>query len=161
MKRWIIPIVFFVITAAAAAILYVNRARPVLTAAATHGDKARPPKVEITEPLVYDFGRASQMQTGAHAWVVKNVGDVDLVIWAESSTNSCRIAKTVSDDVAAGIRDPRTRLKPNETTQIEVQWNTKRFVDSYSRACVIGTNDPQRPVISLSVRGIVDREGSG
>ena len=137
----------------------MSGARLRLTARATHGNKARPPKVEIAEPLVYDFGKMPQMRTNSHIWEVKNVGDFDLVLWTESLTHSCRIVNTATDSVAAGIEKPRARIKPNETTQIEVRWQTKRFVNHYSRACVLGTNDPQRPVFSVAVKGMVYPEG--
>ena len=159
MKRWIITIVCFVVTAAAAATLCINGTRPGLIVRATHGYKARQPKVEIVGPLVYDFGKMSQMRTSAHTWEVKNVGDVDLVMWPESPKSSCRIANMVSENVAAGVVMPRARIKPNETTLIEIEWRTKHFVNHYSTTCVVGTNDPERPVFSLNVRGMVDPEG--
>ena len=158
MKRWIIPIVVFVVIAGAAvfATLYVSGEPATLDGArATHGNKARPPKVEIAEPLVYDSARCRKCGRIRTSGRSRTSATFDLVLWTESLTHSCRIVNTATDSVAAGIEKPRARIKPNETTQIEVRWQTKRFVNHYSRACVLGTNDPQRPVFSVAVKGMV------
>lgn len=87
----------------------------------------------------------------AHTWVVKNAGDSDLEIWLEDSTASA----TVSLPLPPGELKRVLRIKPAQTATIEFQWNTKRFINQYSQACTIGTNDPQRPIVTLAVRGNV------
>jgi Protein of unknown function (DUF1573) len=158
MKRWIILIVFFAVMAGAVGltVLYINGARPSLTVRATNRNNASQPKAEIAGALEYDFGKMSQMRTDSHMWEVKNVGNADLVMWmeSESSTSKCTIANMMRGPT--GIEKPRMRLKPNETTRIEVQWRTKQFVNWYSTRCIVGTNDPDRPIISLSVKGMVN-----
>jgi Protein of unknown function (DUF1573) len=168
MKRRIISIVVVVMAGAAVcAMLYVSGARQRSTALATRGNKtapaihareARPPTLEFVEPLVYDFGKMPQMRTDSHIWKVKNVGDSDLILWQEPFTKSCKIAN-IPYNPAAGTEQPKTRIKPNETTQIEVQWQTRRFVNNFSTGCIVGTNDPQRPHFWVTVQGMVYPEG--
>ena len=156
MKRRIVPIV--VLTLAFAAIfatLYVSGARPKMARRDSLAKSNPQPEVEITGPLVYNFGKMPQMQTDSHAWEVKNVGDVDLVLWVESTTSDCTIGKLSTERDTAGIEAKRARLKPRETTRIQVQWRTKNFLNQYSKACVIGTNDPARPIFGLVVKGLV------
>jgi hypothetical protein len=169
MKRRIISIVVVVMAGAAVcAMLYVSGARQRSTALATRGNKtapaihareARPPTLEFVEPLVYDFGKMPQMRTDSHIWKVKNVGDSDLILWPGGLMTSCKIANVATDNAADGTEKPRAQIKPNETTQIEVQWQTNRFVNEFSRGCAFSTNDPQRPTFWVAVQGMVYPEG--
>ena len=72
------------------------------------------------------------MRRSSHTWEVKNVGDADLLIWIESSTASVTIANLVVASGPAG-RPPRARVKPKETALIELEWETKNFVNWYSK----------------------------
>ena len=103
------------------------------TAHAVNESKGPQPKVEIAAPLLYEFGKMSQFRKSSHVWEVKNVGDADLEMWMESSTCSCTIAKlATSPDCAKGAK-PRVRVKPNETTPIELEWDTKTLPERHTR----------------------------
>jgi hypothetical protein len=112
------------------------------------------PKVEIAAPMLYDFGTMSQLRTDSHTWEVKNVGDADLVMWMHESTCSCTIAKLAAA-TTMGSEKPKVRVKPNETTPIALQWETKTFEHEYVKGATIGTNDPNRPFFTLNVKGVV------
>jgi hypothetical protein len=151
-KRRVVLIVSLVMLVGSAvlATLYRTSAKPRLTARPVHAQIPRRPKVEVVGAPVYDFGKMSQMQKDSHTWEVKNVGDVDLELWLEESTASANLV------LAKPGTKQRVRLKPNETTPVTIQWNTKRFVSWYSQGCTIGTNDPTTPIFMLTVKGTVD-----
>ena len=46
-------------------------------------------------------------------------------------------------------------MKPNQTTPIALEWETKTFQHEYSKSATIGTNDPSRPFFTLNVKGVV------
>ncbi len=46
-------------------------------------------------------------------------------------------------------------VKPNETTPISVDWDTKTFSNPYSQSVTIGTTDPAKPTFTLTVKGAV------
>ena len=87
-----------------------------------------------------------QLTTGKHAWEVKNLGDADLELWLESSTCSCTIAKLKSVD---GEEKQKIVVQPQQSTSIDLEWETRTFHDEYNKGAVIGTNDPAHPTISL------------
>jgi len=153
MKRRIVRIVSLVVLAGTVVVPAFYLIGPWLfsTVHPAPARKQRQPKVEVAAALVYDFGKMAQMQTNTHTWEVKNAGDAELELWLEeafSSSAHCTLA-------TPGAKK-RVRVKPNETTPVEVQWRTKNFVNSYSQACTIGTNDPTMPAFSLIVKGMVD-----
>ena len=105
------------------------------TPLAVNESKGPQPKVEIAGPLFYDFGKMSQFRKSSHVWEVKNVGDADLEMWMESSTCSCTIAKLATPPDAVGKEKPRVRVKPNETTPIELEWDTKDVSERILEGC--------------------------
>jgi hypothetical protein len=82
---------------------------------------------------------------------------VDLVMWPMESTSACTIGNIERDP--AGREKPKSRIKPNETTRIEVKWRTRMFVNHFLTGCTVGTNDPERPIFLLRVKGFVDPNG--
>jgi hypothetical protein len=94
----------------------------------------------------------AQLSEGRHTWEFKNVGAADLLLWLEGSTCSCTIAKLNSK---RGEEKKTVAVKPNESTTIDLEWQTKVFRDEYTKGATIGTNDPDRPSIQLNVHGQV------
>ena len=98
--------------------------------------------VEVPGPLIYEFGTMPQLSTGTHTWEFKNLGDADLELWFESSTCSCTVAKLKNGDA----KKPKLVVKPNESTTIDLEWQTKTFHDDYTK----GRDDRnQRPEPSV------------
>jgi hypothetical protein len=153
MLRWIVLVLVVIALTAVAT---------VLTQYAPNADTAKVPvvtitkgphgKVEVPEPLVYNFGTMPQRSEGKHSWEFKNVGDADLELWLESSTCSCTIAKFKADE---GRGKKTVLIKPNTSTTIDLEWQTKLFPPDYTKGATIGTNDPARPSVALSVTGKV------
>jgi hypothetical protein len=46
-------------------------------------------------------------------------------------------------------------IKPGDSTEIELEWNTKELLGEFSKHATIGTNDPGRPEFMLNVHGMV------
>jgi hypothetical protein len=153
MLRWIILAAVVVVLTGVAAVVseYAPNAdsQPSFAVDAAVGPK---PKVEVPAPLLYDFGSMAQLSEGTHSWDFKNIGDADLELWMESSTCSCTIAKLSSKE---GEEKKKVVVKPQDSTKIELQWQTKMFSDAYSKGATIGTNDPGRRSVSLNVKGRV------
>jgi hypothetical protein len=158
MKRWIALIVL---------VIGLSAVTTYMTQIATNSDTDPPvhavnagkgpqPKVFIAAPLIFDFGTMSQRRKNSHVWEIKNAGDADLDIWLEESTCSCTIGKLAytSADAERGPK-PKVHVKPNETTPITLDWDTKTFPTSYSQGVTIGTNDPAKPTFMLTVKGAV------
>ena len=97
----------------------------------------------------------SHMRKGSHTWEVKNVGHGELEMWLDHSSCSCTIAKLQTKD-PEGIEKPHVHVKPNATTTIELEWDTKTFPETaYHKTAVIGTNDPRHQTFTLHISGKV------
>jgi hypothetical protein len=156
MKRWIILIVLVVTLSAAGTVLL--QYLPEATAGREGGFELplKPRNVNGPQPklaftaggdLTYEVGTMAQRQTGKHTWTVKNEGQADLVLHQESSTCSCTIAKFKNGEDAV--------LKPGESTDINLEFETREFKDDHSWGATIGTNDPERPSFTLQAHGKV------
>jgi hypothetical protein len=90
-----------------------------------------------------------QYDEAQHTWVIKNAGEGDLELWLEGKpTCSCTIAKLEHGE--------RAVVKPGQSTTIDLAWKTKDFHrNDFSQGATIGTNDPNRPVFYLTVKGQV------
>ena len=157
MTRWITLIVAVIVLTAAATFMAQDASNSEIgpNPLAVNESTGPQPKVEIAQPLLYDFGSMSQMRKGSHTWEIKNSGDGELEMWMDHSTCSCTIAKLATKD-AEGKEKPHVHVKPNGTTLIDLEWDTKTFPETaYHKSATIGTNDPSRRLFSLDVKGKV------
>ncbi len=157
MTRWIILIVAVIVLTAAATFMAQDATNSEAgpNPLAVNSRKGPQPKLEIGQPLVYDFGSMSRMRKGAHTWEIKNSGEGELEMWMESSSCSCTIAKLATTG-GEGKEKPHVHVKPNATTTIDLEWDTKTFPETaYHKNATIGTNDPTRPSFQLHVKGNV------
>jgi uncharacterized cupredoxin-like copper-binding protein len=157
MKRWIVLIVAVIALTGVATFLTQSgtNSEPAPMGVAVDMSKGPQPKVEIAGPTVFDFGMMSQLRKNSHVWEVKNAGEKDLEMWLEDSTCSCTIGKLAIPVDAEKKDKPRVRVKPNETTPIALDGDTKVFANEYSQGVTIGTNDPRRPTFMLTIKGMV------
>ncbi len=154
MKRWIIlaAVVVALSSTATVAIQYlpvsastgglsfpVNRAE--------NKDRTGQPKAVVVGDPNFDFGTMSQQALGKHTWVVKNEGQGTLDLWMLSSTCSCTLAKFREGEHAY--------VKPGESTEITLEYETRANNGTYEKGADIGTNDPDLPKFPLHVRGKV------
>jgi Protein of unknown function (DUF1573) len=153
MIRWTILAVVVVIMVAGATFVSLNATIMETTALPAAPPPTGPqPKIEVSEPLTYEFGTMAQLSHGEHTWEIKNVGDADLIIWLDGTTCSCTSGKLKAPD---GQEKPKLAIKPNDSTKLPVEWNTKTFHDGYNQGITLGTNDPARPSLAIGVKGTV------
>jgi hypothetical protein len=155
MKPWIILAVIAVVLSAAgtAAVQYLPASSSI--GGPPTFPNAPPPKprtglepkaVVLGEPT-FEFGTLPQRHTGKHSWTVKNEGKGDLDLWMISSTCSCTLAKFKDGGKAV--------VKPGESTEITLEFETRDNNGDYKKGAEIGTSDPDLSSFSLYVHGMV------
>jgi len=152
MKRWIIlaAVVVALSSTATVAIQYLPVAGSVDGPSFPVGrdkDTWGNPKAVVEGERVFEFGTLAQHAVGKHAWVVKNEGQGVLELWMISSTCSCTLAKFKNGE--------RAYVKPGESTEITLEYETRVNNGDYEKGADIGSNDPDLPRFPLHVHGKV------
>lgn len=159
MKSWIILIVVAVVTTVTASVAVPFLASdsaagaPRKIAAPTAVISESAPKVEVVDPLSYDFGVMAQETERKHGWTFKNTGKGTLELRNLGTDCSCTVAQIGKADAS----DKKTMLPvpPGASEPIELTWNTRKIDGGYRKSARIGTNDPRNPEVVLSVQGKV------
>lgn len=99
------------------------------------------PKVSIQQ-TEYDFGNINQGETVNHSFLISNTGGSLLKLSDIKASCGC----------TAAIPD-KQELKPGESTQIVVTFNSAGRKGPQTKTVNIKTNDPSKPVIKLTIRG--------
>jgi hypothetical protein len=151
MIRWIVLVVLLVSLSAAGTVavqLWQSRGsdQPALPRVPVT-PKGPQAKAVVDGKLVYEFGTLPQRTTGKHTWIVHNTGEADLELMMLSSTCSCTLAKFKNGTKAV--------VKPGESTEIDLEYETRENNGEYLKGAEIGTNDPELESFSLRVRGLV------
>lgn len=160
MKSWIILIVVAVITTITASVAVPLLANdpsagiPKTLVAPPVEISESAPKVEVVEPLAYDFGVLAQETDRDHGWTFKNTGKGVLELRNLGTDCSCTVAQIGKVD-AAGNQKTMLPVAPGASEPIELKWNTRKIDGSYRKSARIGTNDPRHPEVVLSVQGKV------
>jgi len=158
MLRWILLLCVVVVGLTAAA-TYVIQNVPDSDSSTRYAVNERTgpqPKVEIGQPLMHEFGTMSQETKATHSWKIKNVGEADLNLWLEGNTTcSCTVAKLQTKGEDGAVQRPVVTVKPGDSTNIDLEWNTKTMPVDYSQGATIGTNDASRPSFMITVKGKV------
>lgn len=95
-------------------------------------------QVAKVTPLSHDFGDMKQMQTERTAVTLTNAGAARLVITEVKADCGCTIPKLEVQSLA-----------PGESTQIAIEFNSKRFDGKVHKVVHINTNDPVNSVIDV------------
>lgn len=145
MVRWIILAV--IVVAASAALPFLVVSLPTDAAGAkvlSAGPKKGGPhgKLFVEGKPVHEFPVMAQRSEGKKTWTVKNVGQGDLSIEIGSYTCMCTVAELAPDPKTGARRDALV-LKPGETTELTVTWNTKEKVGAFEQSTSIVTSDPE------------------
>ena len=150
MLRWVVlaVVVVVLITAATLVMQFApgSSEKWKLAVAPTHEGPL--PKVVVEGDLTYEFGTMTQQSEGKHSWLFRNEGEGDLELWKGTSTCMCTFAKSKNDEKAV--------LKPGETTDIEVVWQTNLTHGDFQKGANIETNDPNTPTVPLFVHGTIN-----
>lgn len=99
-------------------------------------------KIEVVNGAELDFGVMMRGTKRSHKFIFKNVGDGDAKIWFKTSTCKCTVGKFTD-----------ATLKPNEETEVELEWKAENSADEFSQTATIGSNCPSQEEIKLSIRG--------
>ncbi len=152
MKRWfVLAILVVALTATGTVVLQTLPAISPTTGGvdypaplATEGPK---PKAVIDGELTHRFDTMAQLTKGEKVWSIRNEGPGDLVLKQGSKTCSCTIVNLKDSDSAV--------LKPKESTEIRLTWETRTYNGKFSQSASILTNDPERPELKFVVEGTV------
>lgn len=101
------------------------------------------PKVSIPEPQ-FDFGSINQSDIVEHKFVITNTGGDVLNISDFHASCGCTAAKP-----------EKTELKPGESTQLKVTFNSKGRKGPQIKTVTFKTNDPDRSVATVTIKGNV------
>jgi len=100
---------------------------------ATQNNSGLQPRILVSEEE-WDFGKVIQGEKPTHIFIVKNVGEGDLII--ESLKESCAcIEASISTN----------RIKPGESAEVKVSYDTTDYVGKDEKHIHIYSNDPQEP----------------
>lgn len=99
-------------------------------------------KIEVVNGAELDFGVMMRGTKRSHKFIFKNVGEADAKIWFKTSTCKCTVGKFTD-----------ATLKPNEETEVELEWKAENSADEFSQTATIGSNCPSQEEIKLSIRG--------
>lgn len=97
------------------------------------------------ESRTYNFGTVRQGKKIEHNFILKNVGQKDLVIRRIWATCGC-----------TAVTPKKTVIKPEDVTQIKVVFNSTGRKGNQKKMITVITNDPENPRITLWLEGIVE-----
>ncbi|QDT17925.1 DUF1573 domain-containing protein [Alienimonas californiensis] len=103
------------------------------------------PKIEVEEPQ-YDFGTVALGESDSHTFVVKNVGEADLILGEPITTCKCTAPE-------AGTGKP---IPPGESTTVTLTYTPEKVANEFAQRAFIHTNDPADPRLELEVHGSVE-----
>ncbi|MFM7592692.1 MAG: DUF1573 domain-containing protein, partial [Isosphaeraceae bacterium] len=106
------------------------------------------PVAVVDHEPIYQFDAMPQNAEGEHVWKVTNGGKTDLELTKGPSTCSCTIANFTNDE-------SKFTLKPGESTEIKLKWETRLNNGEFKKSASILTNDPLKPAIDFVVQGLV------
>ncbi len=91
------------------------------------------PRISVSEEE-WDFGKVIQGEKPTHIFIVKNKGEGDLIIEGVKESCAC---------IEASIST--TRIKPGESAEVKVSYDTTDYVGKDEKHFHIYSNDPQVP----------------
>jgi hypothetical protein len=153
MTRWII-LVLAVVGLSAAATVAINsmptRGDADLLPAFTTGSDTPTgplPEVEVVGDPVHRFGLMAQDTKGHKSWVIKNVGEGDLILTGGHPSCSCTLLN---------LREgTNVTVKPGGEYELKVEWETRQNQGPYHKNASLYTNDPKHQELTFLVEGEV------
>lgn len=107
-------------------------------------EKEQAPKTYF-ESRIYNFGTMKQGKKIEHNFVLKNVGESNLIIRRVWATCGC-----------TAVTPNKTVIKPNGSTQIKTVFNSTGRKGNQKKMIKVITNDPDNPSITLWLEGVVE-----
>jgi hypothetical protein len=103
------------------------------------------PQVAIDKEK-HNFGTMDSNSTGKHTFVLKNVGQRTLTLTKGETSCKCAMSKIEREDVP-----------PGGSAEVKLEWTGKTAMGQYRETATVKTNDPDRPVVTLTVVGKITR----
>ncbi len=101
------------------------------------------PKI-VVQQMEYDFGQISQGEKVTHVFVISNAGGDLLEIKDVKPSCGCTVAEP-----------DKKSLAPGESTNLVVTFDSKGRYGKQKKIIRVTTNDPENPVIMLTLKGKV------
>jgi hypothetical protein len=112
--------------------------------AMSEAEKANAPKLEFNEKT-FNFGTITQGQSVEYVFQMKNAGKSDLVIRKTKASCGCTL-----------VNPSKSLLKPGETAELKVKFNSNGKLNRQNKSITVITNDPTQPQTTLRVTGMVN-----
>ncbi len=152
MKRWLILAILVVALTATGTVVLQTLPADMPTPGkieypAAQVTKGPQPKAVIDGDVTHRFDTMAQRTKDEKVWTITNEGPGDLRLTKGNKTCSCTIVNLKDGESAV--------LKPKESTEIRLTWETKEFNGKFSQSASILTNDPEHPELKFGVEGTV------
>ena len=105
----------------------------------TQNNSGLQPRILVSEEE-WDFGKVTQGEKPTHIFIVKNGGEGDLII--ERVKESC---------VCIEVSISSTRIRPGESAELKVSYDTTDYVGKDEKHIHIYSNDPQVPDAKINL----------
>lgn len=115
---------------------------PLLLGASLPTGQSTGPRIHF-EQVVYDYGTIAFGSDGRCSFAFTNTGDAPLIIHQLQSSCGCLVPYWDREPVA-----------PGASGNVRLLYDTRR-VGPFRKSATLTTNDPERPQIVLSIRGVV------
>ncbi|NDC38857.1 MAG: DUF1573 domain-containing protein [Proteobacteria bacterium] len=103
----------------------------------------------VVESAAHDWGSVTQGTKVTHDFVVKNTGDIELVLQRIVPSCGCTATSASSDRIPAGGQ-----------AAIHVEVDTAGFSGAKERMVRLFTNDPDEPYTTLTMKGVIEPDVS-
>ncbi len=110
------------------------------------GTPARSPRILFAN-VEHDFGRVRQGARVTHEYPFQNAGDLALRVGEVRTACGCTAATASAESVEGGGKG-----------SIVAAFDTSRYFGEVRRTITVASNDPEQPLISLKLRGVIDLE---
>jgi uncharacterized cupredoxin-like copper-binding protein len=104
------------------------------------------PELAVDQPL-YDFGSVVQGKKIDHVFTFRNKGDTPLTVVRTRTSCGCTVASVSSKNLA-----------PGATGEVRITFDSSTFNGKISKQVYLETNDPRKPVFTLTLNGTVAEE---
>jgi uncharacterized cupredoxin-like copper-binding protein len=112
----------------------------------TPEQKANAPKVSFQKET-HDFGTITEGESVKTEFVIKNEGKSDLQILKTKATCGC-----------TATEPEKKNLKPGESTNINVTFNSSGKEGNQTKQITVVTNDPERPTVKLTIKANINKK---
>ena len=102
------------------------------------------PKISV-QPMSFDFGRIVQGEKVNHTFTITNTGGADLLIMDVRASCGCTAATP-----------EKNKLAPNESTELNVEFNSAHKMGKQTKFVYIKSNDPENKTLKIRFDGMVE-----